>query len=930
MRNSPALCRSRRLTPHSTVALPILLTALLCLVPGRARALNDINQYKLFGHWTHPSPTNYFLGFRGAVNEKWAVATAFNASDQGVAGQGAAQVYSAVTGVWTRKLLPPLSVTASAEFGYSVAISGDVAVIGAPGNATGTGVAYLYNLATGVLLHTLTVPTGVASDALGRSVAISGRNVLVGASGYNGSRGAVYVFDLVTGGLLGRMDLGGSGVATDDFGWSVAVEGNLAFIGALGASGGKGAGYLFNIETLQQVGVFQPSSLVAGDGAGYFVAMSRGRLFLGANSRASARGSVFCALRYNTTSFTEITASDGVAGDNFGVVVAADAGMLLVGAYGVASQTGAAYLYDVGAPGTGATQVRKIQPEDAVTNQLFGVSVALCGNTALIGADNDSTQASGSGSAYLMRPLLVPCSALTKVVARGESAPGAPDTFFNILGDAFVNYVPRVAFSSTLSGLGSNANTDTGVWTTNVSPNTLHMVYKSRNVLPTGEVIQSVSPPLINEDLHVLFPMTLKVGTGITPVTAATSRRLFSQGTTGTPAQYLSNGSTVTGAPASYTGAKLLAFGETVQGDSFISDYWATAVKLTLSAALATTATNDSGVLVFSGTTAEGFREGSDTIPGGGVFYGQFTGRVGLLYNQYVFSSATTGPVGNNQIVVQKPVASGSPVIVMQKGDTAPESIGSPVISSFLGEATDGLNVALVRATLTGGTGVTTANNEGIWSRTTAGTKHQVLRKGDTVGLTGLHVGKILSAWGANFFSGQQLVLAQMAGVGVTAANDLALILVQEGSTAAAPNYFILMREGDPAQGCGTGTIGTISRVIVDSYVGSYMVLVTLAGAPLGTEQALYTGRLVTNSSVLIGDATTTSILRRPFLFLRKGWMYDDQPGRVKSISIPASNVTPSGMGGTGRANAMSWTSTLAVTVTFDNGITQVMTGVVP
>ena len=152
-----------------------------------------------------------------------------------------------------------------------------------------------------------------------------------------------------------------------------------------------------------------------------------------------------------------------------------------------------------------------------------------------------------------------------------------------------------------------------------------------------------------------------------------------------------------------------------------------------------------------------------------------------------------------------------------------------------------------------------------------------------------------------------------MSGTGVTAANDQALLLCQENATV-----FVVMREGDPVQ--HGATVGVISRVEVAPYGGRYAVLVTLAGAPVGTEQALFIGFTPMDYTARI----------HPSLYLRKGWTFDNQPGKVRSISLPNSNIPPSGVGCTGRGRSISWDGDLAITVEFDNGARQIMKGLLP
>lgn len=97
-------------------------------------------------------------------------------------------------------------------------------------------------------------------------------------------------------------------------------------------------------------------------------------------------------------------------------------------------------------------------------------------------------------------------------------------------------------------------------------------------------------------------------------------------------------------------------------------------------------------------------------------------------------------------------------------------------------------------------------------------------------------------------------------------------------------------------------------------------VLATLAGVAAGTEQALFIGFTSTDYAGRI----------HPSLYLRKGWTFDNQPGKVRSISLPTTNIPPSGVGCTGRGRSISWDGDFAITVEFDNGARQIMKGLLP
>eukprot|EP00547_Thalassionema_nitzschioides_P013056 CAMPEP_0194261540 /NCGR_PEP_ID=MMETSP0158-20130606/46078_1 /TAXON_ID=33649 /ORGANISM="Thalassionema nitzschioides, Strain L26-B" /LENGTH=129 /DNA_ID=CAMNT_0039001663 /DNA_START=677 /DNA_END=1062 /DNA_ORIENTATION=- len=82
-----------------------------------------------------------------------------------------------------QKLLPSDGAK-YANFGKSVAISGDVVVVGAmwdDDSGVDSGSAYIFSAATGAELHKLVASNGAALDRFGRRVAVSGDVVVVGA-----------------------------------------------------------------------------------------------------------------------------------------------------------------------------------------------------------------------------------------------------------------------------------------------------------------------------------------------------------------------------------------------------------------------------------------------------------------------------------------------------------------------------------------------------------------------------------------------------------------------------------------------------------------------------------------------------------------------------------------------------------------------------
>ena len=153
------------------------------------------------------------------------------------------------------------------QFGNSVSVSGDTAVIGAADKNAYQGAAYVFVQSGGIWSQQqeLIASDGTGNDAFGSSVSVSGDTAVIGASGKNTGQGAVYVFVRSGGVWTQQQELTASdGAPRDNFGWSVSLSGNTAVIGASGKSESVGAAYVFALTG----GVWrQKQKLSASDGA---------------------------------------------------------------------------------------------------------------------------------------------------------------------------------------------------------------------------------------------------------------------------------------------------------------------------------------------------------------------------------------------------------------------------------------------------------------------------------------------------------------------------------------------------------------------------------------------------------------------------------------------------------------------------------------
>ena len=103
------------------------------------------------------------------------------------------------------------------------------------------------------------------------------------------------------------------------------------------------------------------------------------------------------------TEIGQLSASDGATGDQFGGSVAISGNTIVVGAVLADSGLGAAYVFTEPNAGWGdMTQVAELTASDGVARDFFGDSVSISGNTIVVGADNASVGANGSqGAAYV-------------------------------------------------------------------------------------------------------------------------------------------------------------------------------------------------------------------------------------------------------------------------------------------------------------------------------------------------------------------------------------------------------------------------------------------------------------------------------------------------------------------------------------------------
>lgn len=360
------------------------------------------------------------------------------------------------------------------QFGNAVAISGDFALVGAYSDDFGAGQnrgsVYVYKqigLNNWVQFQKLVASDQQDYDRFGWSVAISGDYAVIGAyredhdaSGANNlsNAGSAYVFEKNTSGNWVQVQkiVASDRAIDDEFGWSVAINGNTLVVGARAedhnVSGGAymysaGSAYIF---TRDGGGVWnQTQKIVAGDRAtdmnypagysgedlgdqfGWSVGIWGDYMVVGALHHdygpsgppsgalwSSGAAYIFERSAGVWSQVQKIQSFDREAWDRFGCAVAIDSNVLVVGAYsedeladgvsGSLTNPGSAYIFQRNGAGTWLF-AQKIVPNDRNSGDHFGWAFSLEDSTLVVGTHSDDHDELGNnvkddaGSAYIFK-----------------------------------------------------------------------------------------------------------------------------------------------------------------------------------------------------------------------------------------------------------------------------------------------------------------------------------------------------------------------------------------------------------------------------------------------------------------------------------------------------------------------------------------------
>ena len=488
-----------------------------------------------------------------------------NQANNGASNSGAAYIFIRSGGIWTQQAyLKASNSQADDYFGISVAVSGDTVVVGANGedsNATGVngnqgdnnlyypGAAYVFirTGSTWTQQAYLKASNTGNNDVFGTSVAVAGDTVVVGApyersnaTGVNGNQadnslycpGAAYVF-VRSGGIWSQQaylkasntDAYDSNLAYDYFGCSVAASGDTVVVGAYGESSNgtgvngnqgnnsahsSGAAYVFirSGGSWTQQAYLKASNTDAADHFGCSVAISGDTVVVGAYGEASYAtgvngnqadnsgtypGAAYIFIRNGAiwTQQVYLKASNAGYGQYFGSSVAVSGDTVVIGAYGEASSatgvngnqgnnwdnhycyySGAAYVLN--RRGGIWTQQAYLKASNSNAYDYFGCSVAVSGDTVVVGANQESSDATGvngsqannyasySGGAYVFA--IVPAPEINVEQSAGTGLiDGSSEIFFgSVIASTALTFTVRNDGTADLTDLaiavdGANA-----------------------------------------------------------------------------------------------------------------------------------------------------------------------------------------------------------------------------------------------------------------------------------------------------------------------------------------------------------------------------------------------------------------------------------------------------------------------------------------
>lgn len=307
--------------------------------------------------------------------------------------------------------------TISERFGRSVGVSPDAIIIGAPSTGALAGKAYVFDPATGELLQELGPPDPFPTQAFGFDVDVSSQIAIVGAPAGAAADDpeAAYMYTTTKGALIATLQPG-DGATEIDFGYSVAIHGNVAAVGApLDDEGGTNSGAVYVFDITDPTAPVQTAKLLlptpqSNAWLGVSVDTDSEYVLAGAfqfdTIGGANAGAAFLFDAETGAHVATLRGSGSGANHNLGGSVAIGDGLAILGysaEYGSADPVGGAYVYDVSTPSS-PVELHRLVPDEAEAGDGVGYAVGAGWGVAVVGATGDDDNGTDRGMAFRFDP----------------------------------------------------------------------------------------------------------------------------------------------------------------------------------------------------------------------------------------------------------------------------------------------------------------------------------------------------------------------------------------------------------------------------------------------------------------------------------------------------------------------------------------------
>lgn len=298
------------------------------------------------------------------------------------------------------------------NFGATVVVSGDMAYIADPRGAT-AGVIKLYRRGpTGwKAAGEIASPDGTPNDGFGHRILVQGNTMLVTRMGLNNHpdslRGAVFAFRRTPAGAwVADGMVGQGGKKGDRFGQGLALDGDVAMVGASFESGGPGMVHLYRRTG---DGSWQASGTLSGRGAkdgerfGHQLAVEGNLLVVTSPFRDSTKGGIYTFTRTAGGPWQQealvATSRRTPANGGLGLSVALRGGKLVAGAPQADGFSGMVAVFERNGANSAWVEKHSFAPFETTGQAQFGTVVAFAGDEIWVGAQG----ATATGAVYRLR-----------------------------------------------------------------------------------------------------------------------------------------------------------------------------------------------------------------------------------------------------------------------------------------------------------------------------------------------------------------------------------------------------------------------------------------------------------------------------------------------------------------------------------------------